>query len=255
MKNIHIIATPNPSRLAYYQESTSYNKPVLQLVSTTSCDYKYQHIYITSDEEIKKGDWVIDDEQDIFQVLEINHTQGVLRSDGFTYVIDVCKKIIFTTDQDLIKDGIQAIDDEFLEWFVKNPSCESVEIDLDYDSRLRIINGKNFGYYSAIIPQEEPKQEENEIIDISDHDGIGNAVDNLNNELPQETLEEFIEREGYPEGHTQDIWETGVRDGAQWQQEQILQFLYSEITERRPYSSSKMCEEVIKFIEQLNNKK
>jgi hypothetical protein len=29
----------------------------------------------------------------------------------------------------------------------------------------------------------------------------------------KETLEEFIEREGYPEGHTQDIWETGVRDG------------------------------------------
>jgi len=40
-------------------------------------------------------------------------------------------------------------------------------------------------------------------------------------------------------------------NGAKWQQEQILQFLYSEITERRPYSSSKMCEEVIKFIEQF----
>ena len=43
--------------------------------------------------------------------------------------------------------------------------------------------------------------------------------------------------------------------GAQWQQEQILQFLYSEIIERRPYSSSKMCEEVINFIERFNNKK
>lgn len=39
------------------------------------------------------------------------------------------------------------------------------------------------------------------------------------------------------------------------QQEQILQFLYSEIIERRPYSSSKMCEVVIEFIEQLNTKK
>ena len=38
------------------------------------------------------------------------------------------------------------------------------------------------------------------------------------------------------------------------QQEQILQFLYSEIIERRPYSSSKMCEEVIKFIEQFKKK-
>ena len=43
-------------------------------------------------------------------------------------------------------------------------------------------------------------------------------------------------------------------NGAKWQQEQILQFLYSEITERRPYSSSKMCEEVIKFIEQFKKK-
>ena len=70
-----------------------------------------------------------------------------------------------------------------------------------------------------------------------------------------ETLEEFIEREGYPEGHTQDIWETGVRDGVEWQQEQILEFLYLEITERRDYSASKMCEVVIEFIEQLNTKK
>ena len=46
----------------------------------------------------------------------------------------------------------------------------------------------------------------------------------------------------------------GFIKGAKWQQEQILQFLYSEITERRPYSSSKMCEEVIKFIEQFKKK-
>ena len=44
------------------------------------------------------------------------------------YYIEFCRKIILTTDQDLIKDGVQAIDDEFSEWFVKNPSCESVEV-------------------------------------------------------------------------------------------------------------------------------
>jgi hypothetical protein len=33
--------------------------------------------------------------------------------------------------------------------------------------------------------------------------------------------------------------------------EQIKQFLYSEICERREYSASRMCEEVIKFIEQM----
>ena len=31
--------------------------------------------------------------------------------------------------------------------------------------------------------------------------------------------------------------------------EQIKQFLYEEICERRDYSASKMCEEILKFIE------
>ena len=58
-------------------------------------------------------------------------------------------KIILTTNKLLIKDGVQQIDDEFLEWFVKNSSCESVEIryTVDFNSKAVII-----------IPKEEPKQ-------------------------------------------------------------------------------------------------
>jgi len=37
-------------------------------------------------------------------------------------------------------------------------------------------------------------------------------------------------------------------EGAEWQKEQIVQFLLDEITERRPYSASKMCEKIIEFI-------
>ena len=37
--------------------------------------------------------------------------------------------------------------------------------------------------------------------------------------------------------------------------EQIKQFLHNEICERRDYSASKMCEEVLKFIEQMSNNK
>jgi hypothetical protein len=40
----------------------------------------------------------------------------------------------------------------------------------------------------------------------------------------------------------------------EWQQEQILDFLYSEITERRDYSASKMCYKVIEFIENIKKK-
>lgn len=39
--------------------------------------------------------------------------------------------------------------------------------------------------------------------------------------------------------------------GAEWAKKQILNFLHSETIERRPYSSSRMCEEVIKFIETI----
>jgi hypothetical protein len=44
------------------------------------------------------------------------------------------------------------------------------------------------------------------------------------------------------------------KEGAKWQQQQILEFLYLEITERRDYSASKMCEVVIEFIEQFKKK-
>jgi len=61
------------------------------------------------------------------------------------------KKIILTTDQSL--DGVQAIDNEFLEWFVKNPSREEVKVQ-------KWSSLAECGYsYHIIIPKEEPKQE------------------------------------------------------------------------------------------------
>jgi type III secretion system FlhB-like substrate exporter len=81
-----------------------------------------QHIYITYDEEIKdvrlhKGKWHLE--------------KGNILNKFPNYLTDLseCKLVIMTTDQDLIKDGVQAIDDEFLEWFVKNPNCEEVKFD------------------------------------------------------------------------------------------------------------------------------
>jgi hypothetical protein len=64
-----------------------------------------------------------------------------------------CKKIILTTDGDLIKDGIQVIDDdEFLEWFVKNPSCERVEVSEDCFKPSNMVYGINMEPYKIIIP-------------------------------------------------------------------------------------------------------
>jgi hypothetical protein len=167
-----------------------------------------QNIYITSDEEIKEGDWllIIDD----FETYVHKHKGDNLPT---TYH----KKIILTTDQDLIKDGVQVIDDEFLEWFVKNPSCEEVKI--------RKI-GEEW-IYNADVPKEEPKQ---------DYSGVhlrhcyqGEYKDGCKygeNDCPakplepkQETLEEVAEN----------MWLDPIKNltskmsfiaGAKWQQEQ-----------------------------------
>jgi len=138
-KNIHIIPTDKPSRLWVNNLRRRLELDSENLVGSNTA----KHIFITSDEEIKEGDWVLSGNK-IYQIKEsakdfLNHVQGI------------SKKIILTTDQDLIKDGVQAIDDEFLEWFMKNPACEEVKIE-DYG------NLYNFRYL-VLIPKEEPKQE------------------------------------------------------------------------------------------------
>ena len=70
------------------------------------------------------------------------------------------RKIILTTDQDLIKDGVQAIDDEFLEWFVKNPSCEKIKINYEiYKEGVGLLTSdwrmSEDDKYKIIIPKEE----------------------------------------------------------------------------------------------------
>jgi hypothetical protein len=81
-----------------------------------------EKIYITSDEEIKEGDWCYFKEDNSITKTKTK-LYGMLAN---SFKTD--KKIILTTDQDLIDDGVQAIDDEFLEWFVKNPTYEEVYI-------------------------------------------------------------------------------------------------------------------------------
>jgi hypothetical protein len=61
---------------------------------------------------------------------------------GYATYKDNCKKIILTTDPQLIQDGVQAIDDTFLEWFVKNPTCENVQI-----KRVSRCCGRCDGYH------------------------------------------------------------------------------------------------------------
>jgi hypothetical protein len=180
MKNVHLLPTEKPSRIrlgnngnfviANFEQSSIRSK---------NDSYTNQHIYITSDEEIKedtKPCWCIDTKDN-----SVNYYQDALPL--YNYI--GYKKIILTTDQELIKAGVQKIDDEFLEWFVKNP-CESVEVVLDEISFVITDN-----IYKIIIPQEEPKQET-----IEDPDAYWLSSSKKEREWQEEKLKEIFEH--YP---------------------------------------------------------
>jgi len=160
MKNIYVIPTDVPSRLI--SSGKEFN-----LLQKSTIDKRCKNIYITSDEEIKEK--LLLNKTDYYYVK--NHYNewyvGKFNGNSFDFTNDngnfnsnlfVCKKIILTTDQDLIADGVQAIDDDFLEWFVTNPSCEEVKVRKNPKVSF-IVKGKgiqNFNNgYKIIIPQEK----------------------------------------------------------------------------------------------------
>jgi hypothetical protein len=90
-------------------------------------------LYITSDEEIKEGDWGLSKLNEVILF-------------GRSYPKTFYKKIILTTDQLLISDGVQGIDNTFIEWFIKNPTREFVHA---YNDR---VVGYEYDHYTIIIP-------------------------------------------------------------------------------------------------------
>ena len=100
--------------------------------------------------------------------------------------------------------------------------------------------------------------------DNPEYDNVDNGLQNTWKqstyiEPKQETLEEFIEREGYPDGTTQEIWEDGVRIGVDWQskkmysKEDIIDFVYF-INDRHFNKYTVDTDEVDLFIEQFKKK-
>ena len=224
MKNLHLLPTDKPPIKGdlllrhiwegkpneciswwRYNDTSTYGSVVVYTTLNGSfmdspSSFKVQNLYITSDEEIKEGDYFIESLglPDSYLVHKLSKEWKDKES-----FYRRCTKVILTTDQDLIKDGVQAIDDEFLEWFVKNPSCEEVEVEIEttsiqlpqqqlsensYDLAFRWINKK---VYKIIIPK-EPKQEKwdnlNKELDDALEEEFGSE------EQKQETLEEVAEK-------------------------------------------------------------
>ena len=194
MKNLFLLPTNKPSKLHNKNgELGNYPSTKLYIEDFKGNQHNSFHIYITSDEEITVGYYLDLADNSIIKVT----LKDLIKFKSYDNL--QFKKIILTTDQDLINLGVQSIDEEFLEWFVAHPSCESVEVQMSHIDETAYKYG--IITYEIIIPKEEPKQETLEEAAESLYPfafgGIGNAENDKKNH--------FI-------------------DGAKWQQERM----YSE---------------------------
>ena len=153
MKNIFLLPTDQPSRLHYYTIGVEDHRLIMDWVlSKEPLNWKTaSHIYITSDKKIEKGDWC-------YSIRDkcINRCENPIPAleEALQY-----KVIILTTDPKLIADGIQEIDDKFLEWFIKNSTCEFVDIEKEYVKLVHNPNYKEFtpegdGIYLTAIDED-----------------------------------------------------------------------------------------------------
>ena len=206
-------------------------------------DFVGANLYITSDEEIKEGDWVIFNELEIVKCTyskngEFLFSEALTSSSNhhFSYF----KKIILTTNQDLIKDGVQALDDEFINWFIKNQKREIPIITTTVNNKSHYTT--NIGFKVPKI--KEPKQDlEKEMFELEEQLDIPSHLRWHNSKPKQETLEEFINSQPYYGSCTTEYLE-GIEVGAKWQQKSsyneeelksILQFFIKDTRGDKPW--------------------
>jgi hypothetical protein len=103
MENIYLISSDMPVR--YYGNR-----------------YVNQNVYITSDDKFIRDEYVTDGIEVIKASPKLVDAQGLVGRRNW-------KKIILTTDIQLIDDGVQEIFEDFLKWFVDNPTCEFVKVE------------------------------------------------------------------------------------------------------------------------------
>lgn len=184
-RNLYLIETDKPSRLQL-QMNGEYHLENGQTIALKS----FRHIYITDDSKIQEGDYGIGFAHGIQGV---GRGYYVFKQDGtssgkLNALCEGSKKVIMTTDLKLIEDGVQSIDDEFLEWFVAHPSCEYIQT-----TELSFFNGDTgeSGHYKyeIIIPQEKPKLDlEKGMFDLEQELGIPSNLRWHNSKPKQEGI-------------------------------------------------------------------
>jgi len=246
MKNLHLIPTEKPSNLVFEKLSNRFYTNSRRKSNTNNL--QNQNIYITSDEEIKEGDWFYDGDGELCKYT----SDYVINPNGW----NDNKKIILTTDQDLIADGVQSIDDEFLEWFVKNPTCEYVTT---YDG---LLGEPRIWKKYIIIPKEKQKQQLIDIMRGDEELGLYEEPKQIKcycghttycdcgplEEPKQETLEEAFEKWSDKQFVCSEL--DILKFGAKWQAEKM----YSKEDLRAAWMAAKNSSDFNEWFKQFKKK-
>lgn len=188
-KNLFVIPTNNPSRvygiLGGYRLGLTSNDPFY--TENFGGGTQNQNICVTSDEEIKAGDWFWKPDCNMVFKAEYTPHKG-------------CKKVVLTTDQELIQDGVQPIPDEFLVWFVEKVNDSGKPIDIVEIEKIGLVsdNGRVlYGIkYKIIIPQEavrpySAEQYDSEMPSVSKEEPIDwSELENSGLDKPFKLIEE-----------------------------------------------------------------
>jgi hypothetical protein len=226
MKNLHILPTPNASRLFYANKGQELN-----LGGYPRRNYSTGHcVYITNDEYIGLSYYLDGD----------TVRKGVVDDAEYWAVRKDYKKIIMTDDVKLVKDGVQEVSSKFLEWLIENPSCEEVKI--DHEKVLWEDGRITHHTYRIITPDEEPqdflgrttfdllKQEAiaEEMFELEQELGIPSNLRWHNSTPKQDSLEEAVAKKLYPYNDGFQIKDIDISEelqvaflnGTKWEREQ-----------------------------------
>jgi len=110
MKNIFILPTQDKSHLFEWDGKLELGDYGFNYIENDESECVNRHIYITSDNSVKKGDF--------YYYILLNRIERANTKISNDVTI---KKIILTTDPKLINEGIQPIPDDFINWFISNP--------------------------------------------------------------------------------------------------------------------------------------
>ena len=132
MKNIYLLNTEMPTEgIVIGRISgvsfTEYREELIKLPVETFRGNYYEpvNIYITSDDKIELNDYIVDN----WQVEKWKDRSSLLGK----------KKVIMTTDKQLISEGIQEIDGRFLDWIIQNHDINYIKMEEYYDEKYDCI--------------------------------------------------------------------------------------------------------------------